>query len=80
MVGKFKKKEGKVTKVMLKTSKVIVDGIQIKKKDGSKVDIKMEPSNLMIIELNLDDKRRLESRTKVPHLQDNKNKNEGKEK
>lgn len=63
MVGKFRKNEGKVTKVMLKTSKVIVDGVQIKKKDGSKVDIKMEPSNLQIIELNLDDKKRLESRT-----------------
>ncbi len=64
MVGKFKKKEGKITRVMLKTSKVIVDGIQIKKKDGSKIDIKMEPSNLQIIELNLDDKKRLESKNK----------------
>jgi len=70
MVGKFKKNEGKVTKVMLKTSKVVVDGVQIKKKDGSKIDIKMEPSNLMIIELNLDDKKRLESHK----VQENKEK------
>jgi large subunit ribosomal protein L24 len=70
MVGKFKKNEGKVTKVMLKTSKVIVDGVQMKKKDGSKIDIKMEPSNLQIIELNLEDKKRLETQK----VQENKEK------
>jgi large subunit ribosomal protein L24 len=70
MVGKFKKNEGKVTKVMLKISKVIVDGVQMKKKDGSKIDIKMEPSNLMIIELNLEDKKRLETQK----VQENKEK------
>jgi len=58
-VGKFKGKKGKVTKVTLKTSKVIVDGIQIKKKDGSKINVKIEPSNLQIVELHLEDKLRL---------------------
>lgn len=61
MRGKFQGKKGKVTKVILKTSKVIVDGIQIKKKDGSKIDVKMEPSNLQILELNMEDKRRMEN-------------------
>jgi large subunit ribosomal protein L24 len=58
-VGKFRGRKGKVTKVILKTSKVIVDGVQIKKKDGSKIDVKMEPSNLQIVELHLEDKMRL---------------------
>lgn len=62
MRGEFRKKKGKVTKVMLKISKIIVDGIQKKKKDGSKFDIKMEPSNLQIVELNLEDKRRLKQK------------------
>ena len=59
MRGKFKKKQGKVTEVKLKISKVVVEGIQIKKTDGSKVNVKMQPSNLQIVTLNLDDKKRI---------------------
>jgi large subunit ribosomal protein L24 len=59
MRGKFRGKKGKVTKILLKTSKIIIDGIQIKKKDGSKIDVKMEPSNLQIQELNMEDKKRI---------------------
>lgn len=58
MRGKFKGKKGKVMKVLLKTQKVEVEGIQIKKQDGSKVNIKLRPSNLQIIELNVEDKKR----------------------
>jgi len=57
--GKFKKKQGKIKEVKLKTSKVVVDGIQVKKQDGSKADVKLQPSNLQIIELNTEDKKRL---------------------
>lgn len=59
MVGKFKKKQGKVLEVRLKMSKIIVDGINVKKMDGSKANVKMQPSNLQIVELNLDDKKRM---------------------
>ena len=59
MVGKYKKKQGKVLSVLLKLSKIEVEGIQVKKQDGSKVNVKMQPSNLQIMELNLDDKKRL---------------------
>ena len=65
MRGKFRGKKGKVTQVLLKTSKIIIDGIQIKKKDGSKVDVKMEPSNLQIQELNMEDKKRLKNQVKT---------------
>ncbi len=58
MRGKFKGKQGKIIKVILKTQKVEVEGIQIKKQDGSKVNIKLRPSNLQIIELNVEDKKR----------------------
>tara|TARA_Y100000296_G_scaffold83614_1_gene115085 strand:+ start:1724 stop:2185 length:462 start_codon:yes stop_codon:yes gene_type:complete len=58
MRGKFKKKQGKVTKVNTKTSKISIEGIQVKKQDGSKVDVKLRPSNLQIVELNLEDKKR----------------------
>ena len=56
--GKFKKKEGKVTKVLTKQLKVYVEGIQTTKHDSSKVDVPLKASNLQIIELNLDDKKR----------------------
>lgn len=58
MRGKFKKKQGKVTEVKLKISKIIIEGIQVKKQDGSKVNVKMQPSNLQIVELNLEDRKR----------------------
>jgi len=59
MRGKFKKKQGKVTAVKLKTSKIIVEGIQTKKTDGSKVNNPLRASNLQIIELNLEDRKRM---------------------
>ncbi len=58
MKGKFKGKKGKVNEVSLKFSKVAIDEIQVKKQDGSKVNVKLRPSNLQIIELNLEDKKR----------------------
>ncbi len=62
--GKFKGKKGKISKVNLKTSKVNMEGVQVKKQDGSKVDINLQPSNLQIIELNLEDRKRKIGETK----------------
>jgi|TARA_Y100000310_G_scaffold335050_1_gene416159 large subunit ribosomal protein L24 len=61
MRGKFKKKQGKVVEVNTKKSKISIEGIQVKKQDGSKVNVKLRPSNLQIIELNLEDKKRLKN-------------------
>jgi len=58
LVGKFKRKEGKVSSVRRDVLKVTVDGMQIQKKDGTKVNAKFHPSNLQIKELNLTDKKR----------------------
>jgi large subunit ribosomal protein L24 len=58
MRGKFKKKTGKVVNVKTKMLKVYVEGIQVKKQDGSKVNVPLKASNLQIIELNLNDKKR----------------------
>ena len=49
--GKFKGKTGKILEVNLKRAKIIVENIQVKKQDGSKANIKLQPSNLQIIEL-----------------------------
>lgn len=53
MNGKFKGKSGKITKVLLKISKVMIEGIQATKQDGSKVGIRLQPSNLQITALNM---------------------------
>ncbi len=58
MRGKFKKKQGKVIEVKTKLGKIFIENIQIKKQDGSKVNVPLKASNLQIIELNLENKNR----------------------
>ncbi len=65
--GQFRGKTGGVDKVYLKNSKAVIIGVETVKKDGSKVPYPITISNLMIIELNLDDKNRkkiMERKTK----------------
>lgn len=56
--GQFKKKTGKVVSVNMFSRKVNIDGIQQIRKDGTKSYYPLEPSNLMITILNLEDKKR----------------------
>ena len=56
--GQFKKKTGKVERVDLKKSKVYVTGIEVIKKDGSKVLFGLPASNLILQSINTDDKMR----------------------
>ena len=58
MRGQFRKKSGVITEVSMKRLKVFVEGIEVSKKDGSKARYPLEPSNLMIKELNHQDKER----------------------
>lgn len=59
--GQFKKKTGKVDRVDIKKTKVYINGIDITKKDGTKALYPINPSNIMITALNLDDKKRKKS-------------------
>jgi len=61
MRGKFKGKESKISSVNTKKAIVYLEGIQRTKKDGTKVNIPFQPSNLMITSLNLEDKKRIEA-------------------
>jgi len=56
--GNFKKHEGKVERIELGRTRAFVSGIEYTKKDGTKKMIQINPSNLMITELNMDDKFR----------------------
>ena len=59
--GKFKGKQGKVLLVSVKSQRIEIEGLQVKKQDGSKVNVSLKPSNLQIVELSLEDKKRLKS-------------------
>jgi len=58
MRGQFKNKTGKVDEASVKKTQVYVSGIEIAKRDGTKARFPIHPSNLMITELNMDDKMR----------------------
>lgn len=57
--GKFKGKQEKVMRINRKNLKVYLENIQIKKQDGSKANVPIRSANLQIVELNLEDKKRI---------------------
>jgi len=59
MRGKFKGKQGKVNSINLKKLKISIEGLQIQKKDGTKVNVYFHPSKLQVQELSLEDKKRI---------------------
>ncbi len=58
MRGGFKNKTGKVMRVDLKRSKIFIEGFKRKKSTGEEKHAPFEPSNLMIISINKEDKKR----------------------
>jgi large subunit ribosomal protein L24 len=60
MRGDYKGKKGKVVKIDYKKLKVYVEGITVKRADGAERLVPIHPSKLMIVNLNLSDKKRLE--------------------
>lgn len=59
--GSFKGKSGKIEGLDSRRVKVSIEGMQRAKKDGTKVNIFFDSSNLQIQEMNLDDKERIKS-------------------
>lgn len=59
--GKFKGKKGKISEIDMRKFRVYVDGMTVTKKDGNKVNVPIVISDLMITELVLDDKMRIEA-------------------
>lgn len=64
MRGSFKNKTGKVERINTKNKKVYVTGVEFAKRDGSKAQYPVHPSNLLVQELDLADKRRLTAEVK----------------
>ena len=73
MRGKFRGKENKADMIDLKSSKVMVVGVEVSKKDGSKSRPLIHASNLLITELNLDDKKRLKKKDSQEHKEKKEN-------
>lgn len=56
--GSFKGKETKVERVDMRSLKIYLIGVERTKKDGSKVAVPTNPSNVMITNLKLEDAKR----------------------
>jgi len=59
MRGEFKKRRGKISRVDLKKYKIYIEGIMRKRTDGTERQVPIHSSNLRIINLNLEDKKRV---------------------
>ena len=60
MRGGLKGTSGEVMRVNLKNYKIYVDGVTLKKADGTDVERALDPSNVMITDLYMEDKERRE--------------------
>jgi len=60
MRGSYAGHEGLVESVLMKKLQIIIDGVVVKKADGTEVPRPVDPSNVMIMRLNLDDNHREE--------------------
>ena len=58
MRGDFKEQEGKVEKVDVKNYRLFIDGVSVQKPDGNQIYHPVHPSNVMMVELDLDDEER----------------------
>lgn len=64
MRGSFRKKTGKVERINVREQKVYVTGVETTKRDGSKAMYPIHPSNMLVQELDMTDKRRFAEVTK----------------
>ncbi|NPA86206.1 MAG: 50S ribosomal protein L24 [bacterium] len=62
--GDFKGKRGKVVRVDLKHYRIFVEGCTLRKSDGTEVYYPIHPSNVVVVNLDLSDPRRLEALTR----------------
>lgn len=61
MRGEFRKRAGKVTRIDTNKYKVYVEGVVVKRTDGTERQAGLHASNLLVTALNLDDKKRAAS-------------------
>ena len=71
MRGSFKKKKAKITSIDLKRGRIVLEGVQRVKRDGTKIAVYFNPRVLQIQSIALEDKERLIilSRKKQAHVE-----------
>lgn len=62
--GTNKGKTGKITKVDRSLMKIFVEKIVAKKSDGTEYNIAIDPSKVVVIEIDKSDKKRIKNKTK----------------
>ncbi len=62
MRGKNKKKKGKILRIDRSGMTVFIEGIIRKKSDGTEIPVGISSSNLLIIEINRDDQKRVKGK------------------
>ncbi len=65
MCGAHKGKESKIERTDVKKMKVYLEKLRVSKKDGSEVPVSIDPSNLMVISINSDDKLRFKKASEI---------------
>ena len=73
MRGEFSGLAGKINSVSVKKGLVYVDGAERIRKDGTKSFMPLKPSNLLVVEATIDDKRRIVSLTRKSDANRGKN-------
>ena len=58
MTGEYKKMKGTITRVDMKVLKVYVNSVKRKKVSGQEIEVPVDPSNLKITKLIMDDSKR----------------------
>lgn len=71
MRGEYKGVDGKVLKILLTRSKIAIDGIKREKSKGEKINVNIHSSNVIITNINTDDKFRKNKLSR--NLDQNKN-------
>jgi large subunit ribosomal protein L24 len=62
--GQFKKQDAKVEEINIKNSSIYLSKVEHTKRDGTKARYPINPSNVMITELNTEDKKRFSKDSK----------------
>ncbi len=64
--GSFRGKTGKVNSVNTKSFAVYVDGVESSRRDGTRVFVPVKASNVVIVELSMEDRKRIKNGKKSP--------------
>jgi len=80
MRGEYKGLTGKVTKILIESSGVAIEGNKKEKLKGEKIDVYIHSTNMIITSLNTDDKWRLKILEKKPKSKIKSMKEEAKKK